>query len=300
MQIKNNRSKYLQKSWIITLIKALLLAGCLFFIYSKLRNQTISFIEMRPPEGFQLVLATVLILMVINWYLEALRWKALIGLFEPITIKEAWKTVLGGLALNWMLPFTSGDLIARISQQKDKYQATSAVIFSRGIMLGVTLIFGLYGMSFLTREYALNWWIFFGVIAGVLLLVLLFKNQIERFRSYFELLTKHLFLQVIAISLLRYFVFTFQFYLLLATFLPSLDAQVVIAGIGWVFLARSVLPLLFGGIGVREASGIFFFEPYHVEVQPIIVPIFFIWIINTVLPSLIGLIFIWRLKFVRK
>lgn len=243
-----------------------------------------------------MILGLVGILMVINWYLEVLRWKVSLQPFEPISIQNAWQVILGGLALNWVLPFTSGDLLARISQQNDKYQATSAAMLNRGIMLILTLILGIYGMSKLAVEYDVNGWFTLLLIFSYPLIRWLFKKSLNRFLSYFRNLNRLILIRIIGLSFLRYSVFVFQFYLLLSAFLPDLSTDLILAGIGWVFLIRSVLPLFFGGIGVREASGIIFFESHVPDLQIVIIPIFLIWMINTVLPSVVGLVFVFRFK----
>lgn len=296
MQIKNNHSNYLQNPWIIGLIKLLVLAGCLYFIITKLQDQSINLGELIWPASFGFIIGLVLLLMVFNWYLEALRWKVSLQPFEAISIKIAWLVILGGLALNWVLPFTSGDLLARISQQQDKYQTTSAAMLNRGIMLCFTLLLGLYGVSKLTVEYDVNGWFALLLMFSYPIIRWLFKKSLDQFLSYFRNIKRKTLLRIILLSLLRYVVFVFQFYLLLSTFLPDLSAELLLAGIGWIFLIRSVLPLFFGGVGVREASGILFFEPYVSDLQLIIVPVFLIWVINTVMPSLVGLIFVFKFK----
>ncbi len=295
MQIKNNRPNYPKKSWIIGL-KLVLLTGCLYFIYHKMEGQSVLLNGLSLPPNFWPIISIVSILMIINWYLEALRWKLSLQQFESISIQEAWQAVLGGLSLNWVLPFTSGDLIARIAHRQDKYQTTSAAILNRGIMLVFTLLFGLFGMSFMAREYNYGGFFSLGILFGIPLVKYLFKKPINRFLEYFRKLTFTLLIKLITLSALRYAVFILQFYLLLAAFLPSLDINLIVAGIGWIFLVRSVLPLFFGGVGVREASGVFFFESYVTQLDMVIVPIFLIWSINTLLPSLAGLVLVMRSK----
>ncbi|WP_420578013.1 hypothetical protein [Ekhidna sp.] len=297
MQIKNNHSNYLQNPWIIGMIKLLVLGGCLYIIITKLQDQSINLNELIWPASFGFIIGLVLLLMVFNWYLEALRWKVSLQPFEAISIKNAWQVILGGLALNWVLPFTSGDLLVRISQQQDKYKATSAAMLNRGVMLCFTLLLGLYGMSKLAIEYNVNGWFTFLLIFSYPIIRWLFKKSLDQFLSYFRNMSRMILLKIILLSLFRYVVFVFQFYLLLSAFLPDLSAELLLAGIGWIFLIRSVLPLFFGGVGVREASGILFFEPHVSDLQLIIVPIFFIWVINTVMPSLVGLIFVFKFKF---
>ena len=127
--------------------------GCLLFLYLKLDDQLVDYARIELPIYSAGIISLVCLLMIINWYLEALRWKYSIQTFEAISIKEACKAVLAGLALNWVLPFTSGDLIARIAKHQDKYQATSAAMLNRGIMLLLTFLLGSYGASKLVIRY---------------------------------------------------------------------------------------------------------------------------------------------------
>ncbi len=295
MQIKNNLSNFIKKPWIIVITKILVLIGCLYFIFIKLNGKS-PFDNFESPDGFWIFLPLVLILMLVNWYLEALRWMISIQTFEAISISKAMKVVLSGLALNWIFPFSTGDLLARISQQHDKYKATSAAILNRGIMMIITIIVGLYGASFVAQKLESKSWLIFVALA-LILIAYLFKERLVNFTNYFKQLKRSVVLQITSLSLLRYFIFSLQFFIMLKLFLdPSVSTQVLIGGIGWIFLARSSLPLFFGGAGVREASGIFFFEPYISNLELVLIPVFLIWIINSVVPSLSGLIFILAFK----
>ncbi|MEP1032077.1 hypothetical protein [Ekhidna sp.] len=295
MQIKNNQPNNLRKSRLIGLLKLALLVGCLFFLYDKLQDQPISLSEIKWPNGFWFTLTVVCLLMTSNWYLEVLRWKYSIQVFESISTKEAWRAVLGGLALNWVLPLTSGDLIVRISQQQDQYKTTSAALLNRFIMLCFTILLGGYGISHLAKNYDWSWWVLIP-IALLMVLGLMFRNSFRRFIAYFKQLNQMTFLRVFGLSLLRYLIFVSQFLLVLQAFLPMLSISLLIAGIGWIFLIRSALPLFLGGIGIREASGVLFFEPHVNQLHLVLIPIFLIWIINTVIPSLVGMLLFLKWK----
>ena len=292
MQIKNNLSNNLKKSWIIATVKFAVLTGCLYFIASKMREQSFSVYEIEFQPNTYLVIILVFLLMPLNWMLEAYRWKLSVNQFEEITLKNALEVVLSGLALNWILPFTSGDFIARIAGQKNKYKSSASVVLNRGIMMTFTLLIGLYGISFITGEVKLNASLIVGVLFGLAILLSVFKKAIHQFFSFFKQLSVQLLTRLILLSFLRYFVFVFQFYLLLQVFQPQLGFQIIIAGIGWIFFVRSVFPMLLGGIGVREVSGIFFFQSYTSDLASVIIPVFLVWIINTVVPTLFGLVVI--------
>ena len=103
-------------------------------------------------------------------------------------------------------------------------------------------------------------------------------------------------IQVLALSLLRYVIFTFQFYLVLSLFLPELAWYLILLGIGWIFLFRSVIPSFLGNFGVREASAIVFFQAYVPDVSIVLIPCLIIWMINTVIPSILGTVYVFKLK----
>ncbi len=272
MQIKNNHSNFFHKPWIIISAKIIVLLGCVYLITSKIQGQNIveGFVQ---PDGFVITIACILILMVFNWYLEALRWRISIATFESISTIKAIKVILGGLALNWILPFATGDLLARISQQKDKYQTTSAAVLNRGIMMVVTIIGGVYGGSFIAQEYQLKGWLVL-IFLILILIAFLLRKRLIRFMLFFRKLSRRVILQIAGISILRYTVFSMQFFLMLSMFLgDTVSEELIFGGVGWIFLARSSLPLFFGGVGVREASGVIFFDPYVDDLQLVLIPV---------------------------
>jgi len=296
MQIKNIYVNFLKKPWVIGFVRVIILAACGYFIFSKVANRSISLENISLPENFYSVLLIVVLLMPLNWFLEAYRWKLSISEFEEIDIKASIKTILSGLALNWVLPFTSGDLIARVSNQKDKYQTTSAAVLNRALMMTFTLFFGIYGVSFLAEDVVLSTWFIAPLLVFLLMIAWFSRKLVDRFSVYFSKLSKQSIFQLVSLSLIRYLIFVLQFFLILHSFLPELSFELLLAGIGCIFFTRSIFPLFFGGVGVREASGIFFFENHVNDLMLVLSPIFIIWIINIVLPSIAGLIILAQLK----
>lgn len=287
MQIKDNY--LIQKSLLWIVIRALIALLALYFVYLRFQSKELEISIISWPNSTIQILCVVILLMFLNWSLEAVRWKISVEVFEKISFKECVKIVLGGLALNWVLPFTSGDALYRLLPIKDKYKSASALVINRVLMLSITMLFGLVSIQFYSKNLL---HIDFSFLLFLLILIpvyWLIKKNIERFISYFKLISVAEFLQIVLISLLRYSVFTLQFYLLLALFLPEVEAKVLILGIGWIFFFRSLIPSILGGLGIREASGLIFFEAFDPTL--VIAPIFIIWIINSVIPSFLGLAF---------
>lgn len=290
MQIKNNYLNRRSSVWIYTKVAVALLA--LFFVYRRFESEKIDLDTIEWPDGSLGIIGLVITLMTINWTLEALRWKYSVGVFETVSFKESLRAVLGGLAMNWVLPFTSGDAIYRLAGLQDKFKATSAMLVNRAIMMAITTIYGLISI----RHYSTT---ILSYDVSILILLLLAipiawigQRYSHKFMNYFKEIEWFEIIVICSISILRYAVFVFQFFLLLNLFLPELSHQVLLLGIGWIFFFKSALPSILGGVGVREASGLIFFAGLG-DPGTILIPIFLIWIINSVIPSIGGLKLFW-------
>ena len=268
----------------------------MYFLFTQFREKEILFSAESLPSYFYQVLILQVVLMMVNWYLEGLRWKVSFRSDESIGVGKALTEVLSGLALNWVLPVTTGDFLARLMSKKNKYKATSAIFLNRLIMLGLTSAFGIYGaLHFAELNFELKYEF---VLAPVLALVLFFlaRQYLQKFLVYFKEVDSKTYWAIISLSVLRYTIFTIQYVIFLKLFMPSVAVAMILAGTGWIFMARSIIPSFFGGIGVREASALLFFQQLAPDLSLVIIPVFFLWMLNTVFPSLVGLILIWKLR----
>ncbi|MEP5612372.1 MAG: hypothetical protein ABJP45_08985, partial [Cyclobacteriaceae bacterium] len=117
-----------------------------------------------------------------------------------------------------------------------------------------------------------------------------------RFSQYFLVLNRKTIWKIILLSVGRYGIFFLQFVILISIFNPELAVFTIFSGIAWIFLVRSVLPSLFGGVGLREASALFFFQNIVTDSLSVVFPVFVLWILNTAIPSLIGSVLLWKFK----
>ena len=198
----------------------------------------------------------------------------------------AARQVFSGLALNWIIPFTGGDLAAKMVSFDNKSQIAILIYLNRGIMLGLTVLYGAFGVF--TYSYSQ-----FTSKIGLLLFCLIVLVSIgiwgNKMLSRSKKSNLTLFLNIGGLSVVRYAVFTFQFFILILVFNVELSTLMILGGIGWIFLFRSLIPSLLGNFGVREASALVYFESLVSEPSLILIPCLIIWLINGVLPSVIGL-----------
>lgn len=213
---------------------------------------------------------------------------------RPHTWTDAMSQVFGGVALNWVMPFTTGDLLTRLLPNDDKKQVAVLIFYNRAMMLVLTVLLGAFGVYIYSAEvFQLQRWPM-GVAVFIVYFLSVFIRRKAAKHGY--TLEAPLLVRLSFVSLLRYAVFTFQFFLLIQLFNPELSTSLIIGGVGWIFLFRSILPSLFGNLGVREASAFLFFEPHVPDMMMILAPSLLIWVINTVMPSIFGLYFLLKFR----
>ena len=271
--------------WIV---KVAVLAGSLFYIFLALQNSSFTGFSYKElvSEKFLLLVGLVLVLVPINWYLEILKWKISVKPITTLSDLQATWSVLKGLSLNWIIPFTLGDFIGR-SIGLPKTKMTVRVLFvNRLVSLWTTIFFGAIGLAF--------WWPDYQIYSWVLLSGLLFTMGVASFKD--SLYTTSDKVSILALTIIRYLVFSIQFILLLNYFAPEIPLRLITFGISIVFLIRTIAPSVLGALGVREAAVLFVFLPYAHETTDLLMASLFLWLFNIVLPSILGLVPIVKYK----
>lgn len=316
-------------SFINIAIRIASLVAVALFIYVKLEKDSVSFentlTELRSVlDGSSIwVAALIILLMLGNWLSEAWKWKVVAAKIEKLSIWQALKGVLTGLSLGFVTPNSWGGYAGRIWQMKEKNRekALGGILLSRGAQLAITLIFGLPGFFYLLSNSgnimpgADNLFLFLSVtfaiitplciiyIGGISSWLGIFLGHFKWF-SFLEVLTHFSSkdsLQLLAISLLRYLIFSSQFLIVLLLFKVDLPIEILSMGIGFIFLAKSVIPAFnfLSDLGVREFSALLFFDTTGVDPFLIISASLFVWIVNILIPTIVGTSFVFSMKTIR-
>ncbi|UII30199.1 flippase-like domain-containing protein [Fulvivirga ulvae] len=253
------------------------------------------------------LLALVLILMPLNWGLEAVKWRTLVRPLSGMSFMNAVKGVLTGLSLSFITPHGLGDYFGRVMQvnnpQRGRY--IGAIMLGRFCQMVPTLLFGSVGLYYISVTAL---WIYVSsavVLGGALLITyLVIRGRMisgiapseklrVRINYYFGIIGMYSAREITAIllvSVLRYIVFAFQFGVILVLFLPEVSLHLNMAGVTWIFLSKSILPTFnfLSDLGVREFSAIYFFEKYHVDIVGVISASLTLWLINVLVPTITG------------
>lgn len=256
-----------------------------------------------------------ILLQFVNYALENLKWRLILPELNQLTFLKTQKAVYAGNAIAILTPDRLGTFIGRFSYLKEysKSRITLSTFVGNYAQLVTTLLFSLIGMVLawnmnFTFQFPENLGINILIICMIVICciaIFIFYNQqtaidllkrskrkyakemTERFKFMDHLTTsKHHF--ILSTAILRYTTFVSQFYLALILFGADVSLIWTIAFCGILYLFSTIIPSPFmGNLGTREAVGVYLVSPLGLE-EPVILASLFIWLINVVLPSLLG------------
>lgn len=279
------------------------------------------------PQAWKLVI--VVLLMLMNWGIEARKWQVVIRRIQPISFFQAWKAIFTGTTLAFFTPNRMGEYMGRILyiNEGKRIQAISLTIVCSMAQLLVTLVAGigalLYVRNFISHhqpvDASLVFWIntvfYITLLAAVILTLFYFRlawlvrwiekiPRIEKFVAYIRVLDSFnatILLRILSLSVARYIIFIGQYFLLFAVFDVSLTLVQVYASIGVVFLVLAIVPTIavITELGVRWKASMELVQFFSTNVIGVLATSLSIWVINLVIPALIGSLLILSIRIFR-
>ena len=241
-------------------------------------------------------LVVCLVLMPLNLLLEAWKWQTLLKPVEVMGIGEAMRQVCYGMAGAFVTPYRIGDYPARVLllREKSHYVPSMTLALVGSVALtAVILMLGIpaFALSFtdfqgyFTGNGQTYLWLVSLLLGVVLLVLVLVPFMGKRYGI------KYSDCGIILLqSLLRYFCFSLQLWLILYACGVVLSPMVSIVSIPLYYLFVTVTPNMpIADVGIRGAWAVFVFGQYMHDVQAsIILATTCLWVINTLLPVLFG------------
>ncbi len=288
------------------------------FIYHKLKNyealKNFTFHDFKFTRFHVTLIITTFIGMILNWSIEAAKWKLLIKQIASVRFLKSLQIIITSITIGIFTPNRIGELAGRAYFLK-KGQRTCGLL-AAGIgsfaQLTVTVVMGLIGFTLfllcfpdkihinsLFNEFSALFilffalillWIFFNVqkIKTLLLKVPFLKKKSKQINFLSHQSNKTL-MNILLYSFLRYFIFSVQFYLLLLIFdVQILFLESFVAITLTYFFMTAIPTTTLAEIGVRGSLAIFFIGMFTSHIPGIILATIFIWIINLAIPAVIG------------
>ena len=267
-------------------------------------------------------LVAVILLMVVNWSFEAVKWKISVKPIQQVSFLKAFRAVLSGVSFAVTTPNRVGEYLGRVlyMDEGNRLKTISITIVGSISQLIITLFMGIIGLMFLrpaieTNQLVSPIWIkviLYGTIT-VFAGLLLFYFRIswltkwvdklpgsKRFSYLIEALEDFnttLLFKLLLLSALRFVVFIIQYYLLFHLFAVDISWWDTYWAVSVSFLVMTAIPtiaiieLVQRGKVMTTIMALYTTNDLGVGIATA-----GIWLINLVLPAFAGSLFILGMK----
>ena len=302
---------YKTKQFFFVLIKLSIVFGAFYFIYHKLTTNgnldfTVFVDFLSKNDVFSTKnIVSVLFLTIFNWFFEILKWQNLVSFVKKISFKEALDQSLGALTASLFTPNRIGEYGAKVVYFSKSYRKRVLLLNLLGniTQMSTTIVFGVIGFLVFINKYNVE--ISYHRVSRLLILIVIVIGfsvfgikqkrynikgfSIERITDYVREIPSKIHALNISYSIIRYLIFSFQFYYLLGIFgvnLSYFDAMIVITS---MYLLASIIPTIFiFDVIIKGSIAVYLFSFVGVNELTILSIITIMWLLNFVLPSVYG------------
>ncbi|HEV7783511.1 MAG TPA: lysylphosphatidylglycerol synthase transmembrane domain-containing protein [Chitinophagaceae bacterium] len=263
-------------------------------------------------------LVGVILLMVVNWSIEALKWKISVRPIQPISFLRSFRAILSGVSFSVSTPNRVGEYLGRVlyMDEGNRLKTISITIVGSISQLIITLLMGCAGLIILrpaieSHQLITPMWmnvIIYGtaaVLAGTLLFYFRLSwlirwvdrlpgsNRFAYLVKALEDFDAMLLLRLLFLSLIRFIVFIIQYYLLFHLFAVDVSWVQTFWVMSVSFLVMAVIPsiaiveLVQRGKVMTTIMVLFTANGLGVSFTAL-----GIWLINLIVPAIVGSVMI--------
>lgn len=304
----------LDKISLLTIIKVVIMVGAYGYLaymlitfdhYGELRDR---FCGMSGTQATLFI--AVLLLMPVNWGLEALKWRTLVRQLQPFTLAQAYRSVLMGLASGFFTPNRILDPVGRVLMLEDENKAkgvlyslvqTLAQSFASCLFLAVALML-LPSANILPADVplsTLNW------VAGVFITVITLlyftmplwapkvryrrSEKIDNVLRAMAGITYPVLIKVSLTSIVRYAVYSLQYFLMLRFMAVDITSFQALILIPINYFLISVTPSVsFSELGIRGAFAMLLLGAVTTNTVGAAMAAVTVWAVNYIIPVITG------------
>lgn len=265
----------------------------------------------------------VILLVLVNWGLEAWKWQLLMKPLEGLSFCKAFKATLSGVAFALNTPNRIGEYGGRVLylQEGNRLKAVSLTIVGSFSQLLITIFAGTIGMWLMKGHLQVDtlpmftlWYDYFLLIFLAIFLIclllyfkvgIIFSRLILRMKegrwsrllSSLKDLSAHLLLSILLISLFRFVVFIIQYNLLLQAFEVNIGWWDGIWLVSILFFWLAIGPTItLMELGLRWEYSILLFGTISDNTIGVYAAATSIWLLNLVLPAMLGSLSVLSIK----
>ncbi|HEX7845938.1 MAG TPA: lysylphosphatidylglycerol synthase domain-containing protein [Chitinophagaceae bacterium] len=266
-------------------------------------------------------LVAVVALMIVNWSLEAIKWRTSIRSVQQISFFKAFKAVLSGVSFSVSTPNRIGEYFGRIlyMNEGNRLRTISVTIVGSISQIIITLLMGLIGLVVLrdnieaTKIISSIWMevLIYGVLAALLVITLFYfrlhwltgwadrfpNNKFAYLVSALNDFDTGLLCRLLLLSAMRFFVFIVQYYLLFQLFDVDISWLQVLWSVSICFLVMAVIPTIaLAELGLRGEVSLKLIGLFSANNLGILMTTMSIWLVNLIVPAIVGSLLILSIR----
>lgn len=267
-------------------------------------------------------LVAVILLMIVNWSIEAIKWKTAVRPVQKVSFLKAFRAVLSGVSFSVSMPNRIGEYFGRVlyMDEGNRLKTISITIVASISQLIITLLMGCIGWLFMqnvieeTQLVSSVWFrvILYGMIAATVVLTLFYfrlswliklVDRLPGSRRFAYLVkaledfNATLLLRLLSLSALRFLVFMLQYYLLFRLFDVDVSWWQAFWAVSVSFVVMAVLPsITLTELVQRGYVMTTVLMLYSSNKLGIGFTATGIWFINLIIPAIIGSLLILSIK----
>jgi uncharacterized membrane protein YbhN (UPF0104 family) len=305
------------KQYLLASLKLFIVGITFSYIYVKLtQSNTLNFTDFtesftQKNDSISPIFLFVT-LAAFNWFFEILKWKTVTSVITPLSFKTAMKQSLASLTVSLTTPNRIGDYGAKafFFIPKERKQILLLNFFSNATQMAVTCLLGCAGLFFVVTKYGISFstshlLVFLGGIVLLTYLGYRFKEKrlllkglsVAKVIKYFKNISPQIKTRVLGYSLARYVCFSILFFVLLRFFGVGTPFQESMLIIFTMYLLASLIPTIFiFDVVVRGGVAVWLFSLAGVPELPVLSTVLAMWILNFVIPSIWGSVYVLTYK----
>lgn len=256
-----------------------------------------------------ILLAIILLLMPMNWLLETWKWRNLIKSEQNIGFGRCLKAVMTGVTVGTLTPNRVGEFAGRVLfvEKENRTKASYLTIFGDTAQFCATLIFGIIGLIAIGSMHnesvptgiltaigasctiiAIIVYMKFDKIVTALSNTKFAQKRLAKYIPQCDISNKQK-LTTILMSMLRYVVFSIQFFLCLKFFGIDIAPSNAFVAISSTYICTYLIPSIAAAeLGIRTSFAIFFIGIFTTQETAITLASLLLYLINVGMPIIIG------------
>lgn len=305
--------KFSQPPGISFVFKTVVFALLCWFIVDRLffqndfRAQWHFFLQSIKLQNLFLLLLAI-VAMPLNWVLETVKWKILLQ--SKQSFGKLLKGVIAGITTGFVTPSRTGEFLGRVMYLDESEPVRAFLLSSMGgiAQTVVTLIAGVFFVAIWNSDP-----LYIGLTTGVGAIFILaffrfdainralagipFLKDFNLFIPEEEFPSVLLQFKVLLFSFVRYSIYLLQYVLVFLFFGVSDNFYALVVHTGAFLVALTFSPLLpFLDFSYREGVALYVFNNFSTNTIGILSAVSLVWLLNLVLPAVIGYFFILKRK----